>query len=75
VSLRVWWTGDDGTTWLPSKRGLALHVEALPELIEGLRGLVAEAERRGWIEETGEGPHSTTQQHTRAKSVNHERSQ
>ena len=72
VSLRLFWTPDDGTTWHPSKRGFALHVAALPELIEGLRRLEAEAKRRGWIEE-GEGPHSTPQRHTRAKSDNHER--
>jgi len=54
LNLRVWWTPDDGKTWNPSKRGFALHVDALPELLAGLTDLEAEAERRGWLEDSGE---------------------
>ena len=54
LNARVWWTPDDGTTWNPSKRGFALHVDALPELLAGLTALEAEAERRGWLEDSAE---------------------
>lgn len=71
VSLRLFWTPDDGTTWHPSTKGFALHCDALADLIGGLQRLEAEAVRRGWIE-GGEAADSTTQRHTGAKSVNHE---
>ena len=54
LNARVWWTPDDGKTWNPSKRGFALHVDALPELLAGLTALEAEAERRGWLEDSAE---------------------
>ena len=54
LNLCVWWTPDDGTTWHPSKRGFNLHADALPELLAGLTVLEAEAERRGWLEDSGE---------------------
>ena len=54
VSLRVWWTPDEGATWRPSKSGFALRVDALPELLAGLTTLDAEARRLGWLGNAGE---------------------
>lgn len=59
VSLRVWWTPDDGTTWHPSKRGFALRVEVLPELLGALTALEADARRRGLLGEADEHPRTT----------------
>jgi hypothetical protein len=54
VSLRVWWTPDEGATWRPSKSGFALRVDALPDLLAGLTTLEAEAQRMGWLADSGE---------------------
>ena len=63
LNLRVWWTPDDGKTWHPSKRGFALHADALRELLAGLTALEADAQRRGWLEDAGEPP----RRHSRGK--------
>lgn len=54
LNLRVWWTPDEGKTWHPSKRGFALRVDALPDLLAGLTALGAHAGRLGWLEDSGE---------------------
>jgi hypothetical protein len=48
ISLRVWFQSQDGDQH-PGKSGLALRVQALPELIAALEKALAEADRRGLL--------------------------
>jgi hypothetical protein len=59
LSVRLWWRRDDSEPWKPSKRGFGLRVDALPELIEGLRRIEAAAVARGWLNDT-EPPQPTS---------------
>lgn len=46
VSQRVWYRADDGEM-RPSKAGVVIRIERLPELIEGLQAAQAAAQARG----------------------------
>ncbi len=37
ISVRVWWHKDPVDEWKPSKKGLAMSVEKLPDLIAALQ--------------------------------------
>jgi hypothetical protein len=63
LSMRVFWRSDDSDNWRPSKRGFALRVDALPELIQGLLLIQAAAVARGWLTDT-EPPQPTSTKET-----------
>ena len=46
VSQRVWYRADDGEM-RPSKAGVVIRIERLPDLIEGLQAAQAAAKARG----------------------------
>lgn len=48
ASLRVWFKADDDQM-RPGKAGLALRLDRVPALIEGLQALMAEANKRGLV--------------------------
>lgn len=50
VSLRIYVENDLGE-WVPTKKGLTLTVDLLPELVQAVRLLEAEAIRAGLVEE------------------------
>lgn len=52
IDVRVWAdfkTGPAGLIRAPTKKGVALNVRALPELIRALQGAEEEARRRGLL--------------------------
>jgi len=54
VSARIWTDADDGGDRRPTRKGLTLRVERLPELVAALRQAEEEARRVGLLEEDSE---------------------
>ncbi|MBU0516056.1 MAG: transcriptional coactivator p15/PC4 family protein [Proteobacteria bacterium] len=50
ISIRVWWLDGNSDTWRPSKKGLALSIDQLPELMDALAKARTEAEKAGLLE-------------------------
>lgn len=48
VSQRVWFRAEEGD-WRPSKAGVVVRVERLPDLVAALTSALAEAERQGLV--------------------------
>lgn len=36
LDMRRWFAPDDGSDWLPTKRGLRIHAEQLPEFLSAM---------------------------------------
>ncbi|PWR24214.1 transcriptional coactivator p15/PC4 family protein [Zavarzinia aquatilis] len=49
ANLRVWFRAEDDQM-RPGKAGLALRIDRVPALIEGLQALMIEAGKRGLVE-------------------------
>ena len=50
VDMRVFAAFSAAAVKMPTKKGLSLRVEMIPDLIEGLQQAYAGARERGWIE-------------------------